>query len=281
MTGLKLPDIIFDSHFHLNGGHDWSEPVNSFRKSGGTAINLVNLPDYSIPADDYYEVIYQRTLKAAESLRKDHGLHVIVSIGPYPLDYFHFRSSGVDPVSSMKKGLELACKYVDNEKAQGFGEVGRPHFEVEQEILDFSNSFIREVMERAKDLDTFIMLHTEDLNRESTKGIADMARMVGISPGRVIKHHSTVEILGTETDMSKTLLATRSNTRFIMENENRAMLESDFVDDPGKPGKVIPADSVPRRALMITNESSEYDRILHEVFQELPYRAFRDDYFHS
>lgn len=281
MAERKSWNIVFDSHFHLNGSHEWTQPVTEFKKAGGTALNLVNLPDYSVPVEGYYEVLYDRTVRAAESLRKDYGLHVLVSLGPYPLDYFHFRTAGMDPESNMMKGLELASKYIEDGRANGFGEVGRPHFPVDSEVLNYSNSFITEVMERARDIDTFIMLHTEDLNEESTKGIADMARKVGISLNRVIKHHSTVEILGTEKDMSKTLLATRSNTRFIMENENRAMLESDFVDDPEKPGKVIPADSVPKRAVMIRNESPEYEKILYDVFQELPYRAFRDDYFTS
>ncbi len=272
-------DIVFDSHFHLSGGHDWTGPVKAFKKSGGTAVNLVNLPDYSIPPSAYYAELYERTLNVARSLRKDHGLHVIVSLGPYPLDYFHFKNAGLDPVISMQQGLDLAGKYVKEGMADGFGEVGRPHFNVDQEILDYSNGFIRSAMEIAKDLGVFVMLHTEDLNAESMKGIADMARKAGIGLNRVIKHHSTADVLGTETEVSKTILATRSNTRFIIENKDRAMLESDFVDDPSKPGKVIPADSVPRRAIMIRNEAQNHDEVLADIFQILPYRAFGDDYF--
>lgn len=273
--------IIFDSHFHLSGDHDWKIPVTAFMAAGGTAVNLVNLPDYSIPATSHYDVLYERTARVAQSLRKDYGLHVIVSLGPYPLDYFYFRKAGIDPEKAMHEGLDLACKYIKNGNADGFGEVGRPHFPVDKEVLDFSNRFILASMETARDIDTFVMLHTEDLTPETMKEITGMARMAGMKPGRVIKHHATQELLGIEQDISKTILATKPNTRFMIKGKERAMLESDFVDDPEKPGKVIPADSVPRRALMVKNSSGEYEEIFTEIFEKLPYRAFRDEYFNQ
>lgn len=279
MTDIKSWDIVFDSHFHLNGGHDWSMPVISFKKAGGTAVNLVNLPDYSIPAVNYYEILYERTVKIARLLDLEYSLHVLVSLGPYPLDYFHFQNAGLDPERKMEEGLELAAKYVKTGEASGFGEVGRPHFPVNKELFDFSNDFIASSMRAAKDLDTFVMLHTEDLTAETIIGIAEQARKSGIDPGRVIKHHATTDILGCETEIPKTILATRPNTKFMIDNKDRAMLESDYVDDPDKPGKVIPADSVPRRAIMVRNEAEEFEEILTEVFQTIPYRAFRDEYF--
>ncbi len=279
MTDLKSCGIVFDSHFHLNGGHDWSGPVKEFIKAGGTAVNLVNLPDYSISIESYYELLYERTLRVADSLSRDYGLHVILSLGPYPLDYFHFMEAGKDPEKSMLEGLELAARYIGEGRAHGFGEIGRPHFEVSSEILDFSNSFIMKAFELARDLGTYAMLHTEDLDRDSMHGIAEMGRKAGIDRSRVIKHHATPDILDVEPEIPKTILATRPNTRIVMESSNRAMLESDFVDDPEKPGKVIPADSVPRRATMIRNSALDYEKILSDIFEDIPYLAFRDDYF--
>lgn len=279
MPDFKSWDIVFDSHFHLNGNHDWNNSVKAFKGAGGTAINLVNLPDYSIPAGNYYEILYERTIKIAKSLVEDHSLHVLVSLGPYPLDYFHFQKAGLDPGTMMLGGLNLAAKHIKRGDASGLGEIGRPHFPVEKDILDFSNEFIATSMEAARDLDTFIMLHTEDLNVDTMKGIMELTRKTGISPGRVIKHHATADVLGTEPEIPKTILATRPNTKFLIDHEERAMLESDFVDDPEKPGKVIPADSVPKRALMIRNEAEQYEEVLTEIFQTIPYGAFRDDYF--
>ena len=52
----------FDAHFHLNPGELGKEAVKRFKASGGSGINLVNLPDYSIGYSGYYERRYEVTI---------------------------------------------------------------------------------------------------------------------------------------------------------------------------------------------------------------------------
>jgi TatD-related deoxyribonuclease len=46
------------------------------------------------------------------------------------------------------------------------------------------------------------------------------------------------------------------------------------VDDPAKPDKVIPPDSVPKRAIMIREQYKNHEEIFASVFQELPEYVF-------
>ena len=52
--GCLMDDyLIFDDHFHLNYGGNFIEGALRFKKAGGNAINLTNLPDYSLSPDHY------------------------------------------------------------------------------------------------------------------------------------------------------------------------------------------------------------------------------------
>ena len=278
--GERAPwNIIFDSHFHLSGKNTWEDALRRFLRYFGNAINLVNLPDYSLEPDNYYEEIYLRTVKVANLIREAFKIHVEVSIGPYPLDFFYFQESGKNPRYEMFKGLHLAAKYISDGKASGFGEVGRPHFQVDPMVMEISNDVITESMMLAKDLDTYVMLHTEDLNTDSIREIEGLARKVGINIERVIKHHAKIEILGDVPRMPKTLLATRNNVKLMIESGRYAMLESDYANDPMNPDKLIPPESVPKRAIMIRQNFENYENIFQKIFQDIPYSAFDDDFF--
>lgn len=270
--------VIFDAHFHLNDHENYDDSVGVFLKRGGNSLNLVNLPDYSIPPSNYYDVLYERTIRIASHIEREYGLHVIVSLGPYPLDYFYFQKSCRDPFSSLMEGLEKAGKLVENNMAGGLGEVGRVHFESQPEINQQLDIIMKRSFEIARDLHCFVMLHTEDLTPESISIIERIATESGLLPEKVIKHHSTGGILDFSR-ITKSFPATRPMTNAVASSKEKGMLETDFVDDRKNPQRFLPPDSVPKRAMMIKQSFENPENILYSVFQSIPYRCFDDDFF--
>src|SRR5207247_606653 len=108
-------------------------------------------------------------------------------------DYLHLRESlGPAPaMDAMRKGIDLAAAHIAEERAVAFGEIGRPHFPVDAEIMAACNELLGYAMARAKELDCAVVLHTEDPTRETFAGLARIAANARLDPKRVVKHHST------------------------------------------------------------------------------------------
>lgn len=276
---MKIWDTVFDNHMHLREDGFSISAAKEFEKSGGTAFNLVNLPNYSIPAKDYYQNIYGSTLKMAERVRKETGIKVLVTIGPYPLDYVHFKETVCDINQFVKNGIDLAIEIIENGEANALGEIGRPHFETDEITVSDANKLLEYAMERCSKSSIPIILHTEDLSADMYSGLAGMARSTGFNTDKLIKHHAYPQDLALDNPLRKSILATRRNVREALVLGKEFFLETDYVDDREKPGKVIPADSVPRRALMIRNEYEEWEEIFDSIFRRLPFQVYGEDAF--
>lgn len=273
--------IIFDNHLHLNPEGRLLEAVDMFRKAGGDSFNLVNLPDTNLSIDHYYENLYTRTLKIANLVKSERGLAVPVTLGPYPLDYFRFKEKGLDPVEELKKGVDLAVEYISEGKAHAIGEIGRPHFPVPDKVMEHSNSIIRYSMEKASDLKCPVILHTDDLGPEGYALMENLARQVHLKLPMVVKHHALPEDLSIDTGIQRSVLASKSNTRKAADSGKPFLLETDYVDDIKLGWKVIPPDSVPRRAILLKSEFPEWEVVFEQTFRNLPVQLFGEDIFNT
>jgi Predicted metal-dependent hydrolase (urease superfamily) len=74
---------IFDNHVHIkNETIDFY--VQRYKKSGGTALNLINLTENCVNLECFIAE-YERNIKVSRILCES-GLDVIVTIGPYPIN---------------------------------------------------------------------------------------------------------------------------------------------------------------------------------------------------
>ncbi|WP_393971471.1 TatD family hydrolase [Oxyplasma meridianum] len=273
MTEKKFP-IVFDNHMHLREDGFFMDAVREFSKAGGTAFNLVNILDYRVNPSDYYEEIYHRTLRIKEKIERETEIRVLISLGPYPLDYFYFRDAGLDPIENMKKGLDMAAKIIREGRADAIGEVGRPHFPCENNIVDSSDMMLSYAFDLAKDLSCPVILHTEDLEEEGYSSLEKLVLKSGLNPVKVVKHHAYPSDLYFRSNLTRSILATRKNVRDSIAAGKNFMLETDYVDDKYKPGKVIPANSVPLRAKLIMGEYENSYSILENIFITTPEKVF-------
>ena len=284
---LILPDaemkffdgfIIIDNHMHLREEGRLLEAVRRFTKLGGNAINLVNLPDYSVPAAGYYEKIYGRTLRIADKVRNELKIPVIVTLGPYPLDFFHFQKNSIDGLEAMRTGLFLAEKLIKESKANAIGEIGRPHFEYSPDRSDEFNSMLAEAFKICASNGVPAILHTEDLSKEAYDKLEEAAKSSRMDPARVVKHHALASDINYKNSITLSLLATRQNTRDIRECKRRLFLETDYVDDPSS-WKVIPPESVPKRAIFIRESMENWQELFSNLFRDTPIKVYGEESF--
>lgn len=272
--------IIMDNHMHLREDGRYMGAVDLFISSGGNCINLVNVPRYDFGVKNYYDKLYRNTIGIANRIREERSIPVLVTLGPYPLDYFRFQKEGLDPVAEMKHGIDLVVKLASSGACNALGEVGRPHFSVPDQVFEDSNEVISYGMSQCKELDIPIILHTEDLSDDSYLEMERLARKNGLNAEKVIKHHALPIDLRKRNAIQKSILASRSSIREAAGISPEFFMETDYVDDPNS-WKVIPPDSVPKRVTMIAQEFNNWDEILQECCMNLPLRVYGSDAFRT
>lgn len=274
--------LIFDNHFHLNYGGNFIEGALRFKKAGGNAINLTNLPDYSLSPDHYYETIYERTIKIAEAVRRETGLTVLITIGPYPLDYARFSEIGLDGETLVMNGIDRAAKLIGEGVVNAMGEIGRPHFPVSASVVDESNRLLEYAFSRCGELECPAILHTEDLDNTRILEIEAFARKNGLDPRKVVKHHALPVNLWSDSWMRFSIPATRKFVRESISTEKKFLLETDYINDPGDDNRFLPPDSVPLRAIMIRqNYPDSWEHTFNSTFRDLPLEIFGSEPFES
>jgi len=271
---------IFDNHIHLRPEFKGVEAAKAFEKAGGTALLLTHTPyeDIRISRGSDYDRAYRKTLAMADAIRAATKLRVFVALGPYPVDCLHLKEVlGLEGASAaMQQGIDLAARYVAQGKAVAIGEVGRPHFPVGPDILQVCNRVLEYAMEHARRLGCAVVMHTEDPTPDTFAEFAAMATKVGLDRNRVVKHHSTPLTRPEENHgLVPSLLAKEELVVEALEGGPRFLLETDYIDDPMRPGAVLGPATVPRktRAWMERGILSEEQAWV--IHKDLPERTYR------
>ena len=160
-------------------------------------------------------------------------------------------------------------------KAIAIGEVGRPHFDVSDAIWDASNEILSHAMALARDVDCAIVLHTESGTVGTMEELAEMADAAGLDRGRVVKHYCPPAILQEENfGLMPSVLAGKDATREALAKGSRFLMETDFLDDPGRPGAVLAITTVPKRTLSLLDEGAMTEEQAYAIHVENPRRAY-------
>ena len=109
-------------------------------------------------------------------------VELYVVLGPYPVDLIRMSDSiPIDEAKNiMMKGMDLARSLVEEGRVIAIGEIGRPHFQVDDEIMQISNEIMQYGMECAKDAGCPVVLHTESSTPEQWQELAEMADSAGL-----------------------------------------------------------------------------------------------------
>jgi len=268
---------ITDHHMHLDPRFQGVEAAKAFQRAGSTHIFLVSKPSWTIgitinqPED--YRLVFDETVKMAEDVKKA-GIIAFPVLGVHPAAITKmYGRVGLDKtIDLMRAGLEIAAKYVEEGLAVGL-KSGRPHYEVEPVLWDASNELLLHAMELARDAGCPLQLHTETATLENINNIAGMAKKVGLSPEKVIKHFAPPMIQEfKKCGMWPGVLAGKGMIEEALSQGDRFMMETDYIDDPERPGAVLGPKTIPRKTLALTEEWG--DEIFWKIHKENPEKVY-------
>ena len=271
---------IFDNHIHLRASFKGVEAAKTFEKSGGTAILLTHSPYAEVPitrAADY-EKAYGLTLAMADAVRAATHLQVFVALGPYPVEFIQLRETlgHESATDAMKHAIDLAANDIRQGRAVAFGEIGRPHFPVGEDIIRACNDLVVYAMAQAKSLECAVVLHTEDPTPTTFAEFAGMAARAGLDPKYVVKHHSTPFTRREDTSgLVPSILAKEQLVAQALKGGSPFLLETDYIDDPRRPGAVLGPATVPKKTKAWLERGSLTTEQAWSIHHDLPERTYR------
>ena len=242
--------ILFDNHQHLRRDGLFLEAVKEFQKAGGTHFILCQYPMTSLVIQEKsYRSCYRETLKMADEIRLKVDVGVFVTVGPYPVDYLKLSERfGRDvAIKIMKEGMDEAAVLYEGNKCIGIGEIGRPHFPVDDQAITDSNEILSYGMAKAKDVGCPVVLHTESTTPEQCKELMEMGKDVGLPADKIVKHFAPPLIKHDENfGLMPSVLASKKNIVTALMKGSRFLMETDYIDDPKRPGAVLGPKTVPK-----------------------------------
>lgn len=273
----KFP--ILDNHMHLQPQGNNVEAMKQFEKAGGTHAILSNLPYKGLKIKTGKDFIaqYDITLDLTAKCRKDTNVEVFAVIGPYPghLAWLWDELGEERSVDAMIVGMDIAAEFVKEGRALAIGEIGRPHFPVSERIWQRSNEIMKHGMRLAKEVGCAVQLHTESAGPAVWKELAGMADSVGLDKTKVVKHYSGPAILDDENfGLFPSVLASRKNIETAAEKGSRFMMETDFLDDPKRPGAVMAPATVPKRTKAMLENGTFTEEMVHKIHKEWPEKVY-------
>jgi len=260
-VGVPSDLPVVDHHCHLSASGEGVEAVRRFRKAGGTHLFLAT-QQYGprVPASvEEYGGQFEQTeaiAKRAEEL----GVTVYRVVAPYPIDLLTLSTTvGIPEAVRVQEGaLDLAGKWVREQRAVALGEVGRPHFPVPPEVWEACESVFVYALGVARDVGCPAVVHSEDLDSAGFQGLADLAARVGFPVTKLVKHYARTLVDARERGgVVPSFLASRELARESLADPGPWFWETDFLDDPKRPGAVLDLATVPRRALQLASRGPE------------------------
>ena len=273
----ELDTPVLDNHMHLDPRHGRGmDAVEEFVRLGGTHLLVVNKPSWHLgveandPAD--FRAVFEETLEAVADANELLPGRAWPVLGVHPgLISRLVDDRGFDPDGArelMAGGIEVASEYVADGRALAL-KSGRPHYDVTEAVWEASNAVTRTAFERAAEVGCAVQLHTEA--SEDLTDLAALAESVGLDRGRVVKHYAAGRLEGPV----PSVMSEKDRLERAADTGAPFLMETDFVDDPEKPGMVLGPKTVPRRVRWLLEEG--YDDAVRRAHVETPAAAYGID----
>jgi len=270
--------ILFDNHLHLRRDGRFLDAVREFQNAGGTHFILCQYPmPLLVMKEKSYKACYQETLQMAEEIRAVVGIGVFVVVGPYPVDILPLQEKfgRETAIAIMRKGMEEAAVLCEERKCIAIGEIGRPHFPVDPQILQDSNDILFYGMQKAKDVGVPVVLHTESTTPMQCKELVEIGRKVGLNPEKIVKHFSPPLITHDENfGLMPSVLAIKKNIVEALQKGARFLMETDYIDDLRRPGAVLGPKTVPKLTKNLLAENIMSEQQAHMIHVENPQNTY-------
>jgi len=267
---------ILDNHMHL-------DPVNGkgvaaaeeFAAAGGTHLLVLNKPSWYLlddvgDAEDFREV-FEITIGTVADASEVLDGRAWPVLGVHPALVSRLVEDGYTPGEArdlMQAGLDVAAEYVADGPALAI-KSGRPHYDVSDEVWAASNEVMQYAFELGAEVGSAVQLHTE--GGEDFTEIAEWAEDRGLPRERVVKHYAGGPVEGP----IPSVISHEEDLRAAAEGGDPFLMETDFIDDPDRPGAVLGPKTVPRRVGWLAEEG--YEDALRTAHVETPARVYGID----
>ncbi len=270
------PTPTLDNHLHL-------DPVNGrgvaaaeeFAAVGGTHLLVLNKPSWhyggEITDADDFRAGFEHTLDVTRRSTAVLPGRAWAVLGVHPTLISRLTDQGFTPEEArdlMQTGLDVAAEYVASGNALAL-KSGRPHYEVDEAVWTASNSVMRHAFSLGAANDCAVQLHTE--GGEEFTEVAQWAADAGMSRHRVVKHYAGGRVTGP----TPSVLSDKDELLRAAEAGEPFMMETDFIDDPERPGAVLGPKTVPRRTTWLREQG--YETALEIAHVETPHRVYGID----
>ncbi len=252
---------VVDHHCHLSTAGEGAWAAARFRDAGGTHLFLATQNyEGTVPTDlEAYRRQFETTERLARQVREIAGVVAYVVVAPYPIDLLGAATHlGTEAALELHlRALDLAGRWVRERRAVALGEVGWPHFEVDPALAAAARTAFGHALEVAHDVGCPAVVHSPDLDAAGWEELAGAARKAGLPPHRLVKHYArTRRPAGIAPDVVPSYLARRELVDAVCDEAGPWFLETDFLDDPRRPGAVLDLATVPRRAVAAARASA-------------------------
>ena len=264
ISGGRWNGPIWDTHLHLDLEARGISAAQDFSNAGGTHICLVHKPSFPSRLPQSIEQVdqaYRKTLDLAAMVRERIEIDVRVILGPHPVVWEkQIHTLGMERSSQLHlDSVELALNYCAEGKAVALGEVGRPHYQVTEEIWSAANTQLETVMRMASQAGFPIQLHVEDNGVETNAELAEICDRSGLSRKNAVHHYASADVSQSFTHGLSSSVSMGKGSIFDLMNTfdkcaSTWTMETDYLDDPNRPGAVLGPKTVPKRTQQLVED---------------------------
>jgi TatD-related deoxyribonuclease len=273
-TELDTP--VLDNHLHLdpvNG--DGASHAEDFANAGGTHLLVLNKPSWYLVDDvestdafrETFEITREVTAAASERLPG----RAWPVLGVHPALISRLVEGGYTPEKArdlMQSGLDVAAEFVADGPALAI-KSGRPHYDVSDAVWEASNEVMRHAFELGAEVGCAVQLHTE--GGENFREVAEWAEDRGLPREQVVKHYSGGYVDGP----IPSIISNKDALEDGAEHGGSFLMETDFLDDPDRPGAVLGPKTVPNRVRWLLENG--YEEAVRRAHVETPARVYGID----
>jgi len=267
---------ILDNHLHLDPVNGRGvEAAEEFANAGGTHLLVLNKPSWNLvdSVDDVgafretFEITCDVVAEATEVL--DGRAWPVLGVHPALISQLVDRGYTPEEAGEfMRAGLDVAAEFVADGPALAI-KSGRPHYEVSDAVWEASNEVMCHAFELGAETGCAVQLHTE--GGEEFTQVAEWAEDRGLPRERVVKHYAGGYVEGPV----PSVISNKDGLEAAAGSGEPFLMETDYIDDPDRPGAVLGPRTVPRRVRWLFSEG--YETAMRTAHVDTPARVYGID----
>lgn len=264
--------LVSDAHAHVSPlGLGAKAVVKRFKDAGGWFIALVSLPPnhygFSMGLEGIIKSFESHVIECSKAREESVRVACLAGVHPAYVDEL-VRVAGSHKTGKVLEIIEKALKYLEKLKLEGkidgLGEFGRPHYKTLPESVVVNEIVLMKVLEICRDTDSIIHLHTEQGGVATVASIDYLIKFAGVPKNKVVFHHVSTSLAKTVEEFGyvMTVLGREDLLTNMLETRiTNVLVESDFIDDPKRPGAVMYPWDISREVEKLLSKR-EYSEIL-------------------